>query len=140
MFELAAEHYASLTPLFGSQYVGAEVAGAVLAGNTQGKVFVSAPDDFRTAFVYDNGFCVLGGPVATPEFAKSCLQWLYDHLHRRQSNFAEFLRPDTLSSTSSDFSVNPRKLFSSSRHQAADICLLQGQRHGYFPVRKSLLF
>jgi hypothetical protein len=74
MFELAAEHYASLTPLFESRYVGAEVAGAVLAGNTQGKVFVSAPDDFRAAFVYDNGFCVLGGPAATPEFATSCLQ------------------------------------------------------------------
>ncbi|WP_411881905.1 GNAT family N-acetyltransferase [Polaromonas sp. YR568] len=82
MFELPAEHYPSLTPLFGPQHIGAEVAGAVLAGNTQGKVFVSAPDDFRTAFVYDNGFCVLGGPVATPAFAKSCLQWLYDHPHK----------------------------------------------------------
>ena len=43
MFELAAEHCPSLIPLFGPQHIGAELAGVVLAGNTQGKVFVSAP-------------------------------------------------------------------------------------------------
>lgn len=82
MFELAAESYASLTHLFRPEHVGAEVAGTVLAGNARGKVFVRAQDDFRTAFVYDNGFCVLAGSVPNPDFARTCLRWLYDYPHQ----------------------------------------------------------
>ncbi|MFI5443713.1 hypothetical protein [Polaromonas sp. UC242_47] len=82
MFELALNDYASLIPLFRLPHNGAEVAGAVLSGHTQGKVFVSARTDPRSAFVYDNGFCVLAGPVVNPDFAKACLQWLYNHLHQ----------------------------------------------------------
>jgi GNAT superfamily N-acetyltransferase len=81
MFELAAESYASLAHVFRAEHVGAEIAGTVLAGNTRGKVFVGAPGDFRTAFVYDNGFCVFAG-VPSFDFARTCLRWLYDYLHQ----------------------------------------------------------
>ncbi len=82
MFELSEESYAALAPILVPEQAGAEVAGTVLAGNTRGKVFVEAPGDFRTAFVYNNGFCVLAGTAPNAAFAKACLQWLYDHPHQ----------------------------------------------------------
>ncbi|WP_028603638.1 GNAT family N-acetyltransferase [Ottowia thiooxydans] len=82
MLELATEDYGSVTHLFRAEHVGAEVAGMVLAGNSQGKVFVSAQDEDQVAFIYDNGFCVLAGSIPNPEFARACLQWLYDYRHQ----------------------------------------------------------
>lgn len=79
MIELAAESYSYLAHLFRDEDVGAEVAGMVLAGNSQGKVFVSAQDEDQAVFVYNNGFCVLAGSVPSAEFAKACLQWLYEY-------------------------------------------------------------
>ncbi|MDM0112080.1 GNAT family N-acetyltransferase [Variovorax sp. J22R133] len=76
MFELAPERYASLNPLMELPCNGAEVANAVLSGRTQGKVFISAPNDFRSAFFYDNGFCVLAGECANAAFARASVRWL----------------------------------------------------------------
>src|SRR5204863_7951660 len=58
----------------------------------------------------------------------------------RRNNFAALPRPDTVSSLASDFSVDPRKLFSPARYQAADVGLLQRQCVGNLAVRKPLLF
>lgn len=82
MLELAPESYASVAHLFRGEDIGSEVAGMVLSGNSNGKVFIGAPDDTQAAFVYDHGFCVLSGLVPNPEFARACLQWLYDYPHQ----------------------------------------------------------
>ena len=78
MFELATEHYASLNPSIAHTCHGADVAGAVLSGHTQGKVFINDPGDLRSAFFYDNGFCTLAGTRANTAFASDCVQWLRD--------------------------------------------------------------
>ncbi len=82
MLELEPEKYACVAHLFKAEHVGSEVSGMVLSGNSLGKVFVNAQNDFRAAFVYDNGFCVLAGSVPNPGFASECLQWLYDYPHQ----------------------------------------------------------
>jgi RimJ/RimL family protein N-acetyltransferase len=79
MIELPSEELASANALLVDGCVGAEIVGAVLAGHTNGKVFVRDLTDVRTAFVYDSGFCVLAGAVADVEFASKCLNWLYSH-------------------------------------------------------------
>src|SRR5688572_12589359 len=58
----------------------------------------------------------------------------------RRNSFATLPRPNTVSSFSSDLTVNPRKLFASARHQTADVCLFERQTGGDFAVRESLLF
>jgi RimJ/RimL family protein N-acetyltransferase len=58
---------------------GAAIAGAVLSGHTQGRVFVNARGDTRTAFVHDQGFCVLAGVEPDAGFATACLDWLHAH-------------------------------------------------------------
>jgi RimJ/RimL family protein N-acetyltransferase len=77
VIELPAEDFASANSLLDELDAGAEIAGAVLSGHTKGKVFLRTPADPGIGFVYDNGFCVLAGPVADLEFAKACLNWLY---------------------------------------------------------------
>jgi hypothetical protein len=79
MFELTTEHYASLNPSIALASHGADVAGAVLSGHTQGKVFISDPGDFQSAFFYDNGFCMLAGTDANAAFASACVRWLEQH-------------------------------------------------------------
>src|SRR5215204_256725 len=58
----------------------------------------------------------------------------------RRNSFAACPRPNTASSFASDLTVNPRKLFASARHKAADVCLFERQTGGDLAVRESLLF
>jgi RimJ/RimL family protein N-acetyltransferase len=80
VIELHEDDFASTSSLLGEIHTGTEIAGAVLSGHTQGKVFFSASADSPVGFFYDNGFCVLAGTVADVAFAKACLSWLYSHL------------------------------------------------------------
>jgi RimJ/RimL family protein N-acetyltransferase len=79
MIELRSQDFASANALLDESSVGAEIVGAVLAGHTNGKVFLRDRTDLRTGFVYDSGLCVLAGAVADVEFATACLKWLYSH-------------------------------------------------------------
>src|SRR5688572_21898075 len=58
----------------------------------------------------------------------------------RQSSFAAFPRPNSVSSFASDLPVNPRKLFATACDQATDVCLFQRQTGSDLAVGESLLF
>ncbi|CAN7590425.1 GNAT family N-acetyltransferase [Acidovorax sp. LjRoot66] len=82
MHELNAEDFHLLTPLLDGLHAGTEIMGAVLSGHTRGRIFVPQAGDLRTAFVYDNGFCVLAGDWPDTPFATACLDWLQGSAHR----------------------------------------------------------
>lgn len=76
MHELNAQDFPALTPLLDGLQAGTEIMGAVLSGHTRGRMFVPEPGDLHTAFVYDNGFCVLAGDRPDAPFSAACLDWL----------------------------------------------------------------
>lgn len=76
MVELSNKDFALAIPLLDDLQVGADIAGAVLSGHTNGKVFVDTPEKPQIALIYDNGFCVLAGAASSAEFANTCLNWL----------------------------------------------------------------
>src|SRR4051812_45465266 len=82
VIDLREEDFASAESLLDELCAGAAIAGAVLSGHTKGKVLLRTPADSRVGFFYDNGFCVLAGAVADPEFAHACLNWLYRHVEQ----------------------------------------------------------
>ncbi len=82
MHELNAKDFPALTPLLGGLHAGTEIMGAVLSGHTRGRIFIPGPADLHTAFVYDNGFCVLAGARPEAQFAAACLDWLHGPAHQ----------------------------------------------------------
>lgn len=79
MIELLAADFALANPLVEKIGAGSPIAGAVLSGHTKGKIFLGPQANTRIGFVYNNGFCVLGGAIADAQFASACLNWLYRH-------------------------------------------------------------
>ena len=76
MHELEAKDFATLTPLLPVLHAGTEIMAAVLSGHTRGRIFTPAATDLGSAFVSDNGFCVLAGARPDAAFAHACLHWL----------------------------------------------------------------
>lgn len=76
MHALDPRDFPALTLLRDGLHAGTEIMAAVLSGHTRGRIFTPTPRDRGTAFVYDNGFCVLAGAVPDAVFARSCMDWL----------------------------------------------------------------
>lgn len=76
MHELDAKDFATLSPLLPTLHAGTEIMVAVLSGHTRGRIFTPSATNLGSAFVYDNGFCVLAGAQPDAAFAQACLHWL----------------------------------------------------------------
>jgi GNAT superfamily N-acetyltransferase len=76
MLELPDTEFTRCLPKLRSLQTGSEVAGAVFAGQTTGRVVVGSQADEAPFLAYVNGFAVLGGPRPDEGFALACLAWL----------------------------------------------------------------